>query len=463
MSTAIPAEDLKARRSALLGHVERILDTADKAGRGITDAEQTEIDGHSAEVREIDHRLKQTEQRASIVKPSGPIPIPDFTAVHTYPGGGQLAYSTTRSGTYARGSGLSYFRDLLTSRAGDSGAAERLERHAREVRDVAAQSDAPELRAIGTGTGSGADFAPPLYLLNDYVAALRPGRPTADALTNEVLPDGAPQVNIPKIATGTATAIQSTQNTAINVQDVTTSTVAAPVYTIAGGQLVAQQLLDQSSFSGNVDEVILKDLTADYAQKLGAFVLNGSGTNQPYGLFNVSGITAVSYADATPGFVGAGKLYSKIAQAVQTVQTSRFAGPTAIVMHPRRWAWISVQTDTQNRPVVVPNDQGPNNATGVYANGNAQGVVGRMFGLPVILDANILTNLGAGTNQDQILVGKLDDSWLFESHIRAEAFTQTYAQNLSVFIRLFNYVALAHRTPQSLVAVGGTGLVAPTF
>lgn len=82
-----------------------------------------------------------------------------------------------------------------------------------------------------------------------------------------------------------------------------------------------------------------------------------------------------------------------------------------------------------------------------------------MAGVDIYLDANIPTNLGAGTDQDRVIVLKADDLRLWESHIRAEAFQQTFAQNLSVFVRLYNYIAFqAARYPQSISVINGTGL-----
>jgi hypothetical protein len=87
-----------------------------------------------------------------------------------------------------------------------------------------------------------------------------------------------------------------------------------------------------------------------------------------------------------------------------------------------------------------------------------------MLGLPVYVDATIPTNLGAGTNQDFIMVARMADLILWESNVRAEAFQQTYAQNLSVFVRLYNYFSFqAGRYPKSISLINGTGLTTPTF
>jgi hypothetical protein len=82
---------------------------------------------------------------------------------------------------------------------------------------------------------------------------------------------------------------------------------------------------------------------------------------------------------------------------------------TTIVMHPRRWGWATAQLDSSNRPLVVPNAQGPFNALAVGDAPEYGAVVGTMQGLPVITDANITTTNGAGTNEDQIFVERMPE------------------------------------------------------
>jgi hypothetical protein len=80
-------------------------------------------------------------------------------------------------------------------------------------------------------------------------------------------------------------------------------------------------------------------------------------------------------------------LYPKVADAIQQVGVNRFAAAEAIVMHPRRWAWITAALDSQNRPLVVPEANSAQNAVGVFARPTAAGADGAMQGLPVFLDA----------------------------------------------------------------------------
>jgi HK97 family phage major capsid protein len=317
-----------------------------------------------------------------------------------------------------------------------------------------------EQRALNTGNGAGGEFVPPVWLESDFVKLARPGRIFANLTPKFSLPAGTDTINIPKVNSGTAVAPQATQNTGVQQTDMTTTSVASSVVTIAGGQTISLQLLEQSPL--NIDQLVLADLAAAYAVQLDGQVLGGSGTgNTLVGATTLSGTTAVTFTSASPTLAA---LYSKLAGAIASIHTSRFMPPDVIVMHPRRWAWAVAQADANGRPLVLPGAGSPMNVMGEAGGVVSEGFVGTMLGLPVYVDANIATNLGAGTNQDYIIVARISDLMLWESDIRAEAFQQTYAQNVSVFLRLYNYAAFqAGRYPQSIAVINGTGLVTPTF
>jgi hypothetical protein len=90
-------------------------------------------------------------------------------------------------------------------------------------------------------------------------------------------------------------------------------------------------------------------------------------------------------------------------------------------MHPRGWGWLTQVLDTTNRPLVVPRADGPFNAQGILERVDSQQVVEQIQGVPVVTDANLATNLGAGSNQDFIYVMRASDIVLFESGFRARA------------------------------------------
>lgn len=358
---------------------------------------------------------------------------------------------TSEPETYRKGGQVSYFRDLYRAQVnGNRDSAERLIRNDREVMEKRA--------GITTVDGAGGEFVPPLWMIQDYVALARAGRVAADRLRPLPLPPGTDSINLPKVATGTAVAEQATQNTAVQNTEATTSSVTATVTTIAGQQIVSQQSLDQSPI--NMDDILLADLAADYAVKLDVFALTNNVANKR-GLLSVTGLNAVTYTSAAPTVA---ELYPKGADAIQRVHTGRFMPADTVLMHPRRWAWMTASLDTTGRPLVVPTANMPANVLAQMGDVVAEGFVGTWQGQPVYIDANIPTNLGTGTNEDRVIILRSDDVLLFEGTPQAEAFRETKADQLSVLLRFYNYAAIhSERYPKSISVIAGTGLVAPTF
>ena len=425
-----------------------ILDAVERENRKELRAdEKRRFDAHMSEYRKFDQATfgsrgrRVHESRAAL----GLAGSESLGSIQTFGGG-----------TYRKGdpTGPSWVRDMIAvslNRGDVADARDRLVRNTREVQG--------ETRALTTTDGAGGDFVPPLWLVQEYIALARAKRVTANLVRNQTLPPGTDQLNVPRLATGTATAEQTTQNTAVQNTDATTSAVAAQVATLAGQQVIALQLIEQSPI--NMDEMLLQDLLNDLASKTDTFVLNNNATNK-WGLLQVGGTLASTYTSASPTVAG---LYPKFADAMQQIATNRFDSADAIVMHPRRWAWMLAAVDGNQRPLIVPSGQGPYNTFGQY-NGpanNQTGLAGEVAGLPVYLDPLIPTNLGAGTNQDVVLVLKRDDHVLFEGVPRAEAFRETKADQLSVLLRVYNYVAMATRYPKGICVISGTGLTPPTF
>lgn len=426
----------KAEQRSALTEAEDARVTELLAARAAADEAVKALDGKVAGVEREIAADAQIAERAAEVNQTG----------HRAP-----ARVTSEPEVYRKGGQTSYFRDLWrASSRGDRDSIDRLTRNDRMAADSA------EYRALTTTDGAGGEFVPPLWMMNEYVNLARAGRVAADQIGHQPLPAGTDSISLPTLATGTATAEQSSQNSAVQNTDATTSSVTAAVATIAGQQVIAQQLLDQSPI--NMDEVLLGDLAADGAIKTDVFVLNNNAANKR-GLLNVSGVNAVTYTDASPTVP---ELYAKVADGIQQVHTNRYLPPDKIFMHPRRWAWFLSGLDTVGRPLVTPD--ATNSALAVQDGVSAQGRVGVLQGLPVFVDPNIPINLGAGTNEDRIIILRSADSILFESAPKAEAFRETYANQLSILLRWYSYVALhASRYPKSISVIAGTGLVTPSF
>jgi HK97 family phage major capsid protein len=451
LQSALAAREAAQTNLMNLRGAENLSEADVTAATQARDAATAAVDAAQAEVQRYQNEIQEEERISALsgqVRETAPAPRPT--------GGARV---TSEPEVYRRGGDVSYFRDLMRAQTrtgvGISEAGERLQRNSRQFADQVRNAPAEQTRALSTTDGAGGDFVPPLWLINQFIELARPGRVTADLVNQQVLPGGTDTISLPRLATGTAVAQQATQNTAIQNTDATTNSVSAAVLTIAGGQQMAQQLLDQSPI--NMDEILLEDLASDYAVKADVFVIQNNATNA-VGLISAAG-TNVNVTATT--LTGAGSLWAKLADGIQQIHTTRYMPPSAIVMHPRRWAWILSATDSSNRPLVTPDAMNPIAASsGVITAGR----VGVMQGLPVYTDPNLPTNLGAGTNQDPVLVMRERDVIFYESAPRAEASIQPGFNTLTVNLRFFRYVALhASRFPKSIAVLNGVGLVAPTF
>ncbi len=184
---------MRERRELLYTGMMSMLDNVQAERRDLQASESRDFSKAVALVREFDERITELadEAKRSASAAEARIGFSEPTGL-----GGAF---TSGGETYHRGaSSPSWFRDLWTAQRGDADAADRLRRSNREV--------GMESRALGntnaTG-GSAGEFAPPAWIIDQYVKLARPGRVTADLFHKEDLPAGVSSVNIPKIATGT--------------------------------------------------------------------------------------------------------------------------------------------------------------------------------------------------------------------------------------------------------------------
>ena len=453
-----------------------LLDVAANAGRGMTDEERTQrgaltdqLTAARSDESDLSERLAELTEQESRAAVAAAARAADGPSSGT---GGVVdvrnvgGAAVTDAPVYHRGlTGRSYFRDLARwSIDGDSGARENL------VRSARATADELQLRALGntnTTGGSGGEFAPPLWLVADYVKLARAGRVTADLMNKSDVPTGVSSVNLPRVITGTNVGLQTTQNTALAQTDMTTGSVGTGFMTLGGKQVVSQQMLDQSEI--DFDRVITIDLAADYGRSVGYQVLfgTGTGTSTTSGVINglanavVPAALQAVYTSASPTAQG---FYSKCAGLIAALVTLRYEQPTVWLMHPRRFYWLIAQVDSQGRPLVVPSGHAMNTLGTLESTPEAGNSGFRFLGLPVYIDPQVPTNLGAGVNQDEVFLLKQDDLYFFESPTSAESFRAPYADTLGVLFRLYAYVGtILNRYNSSIGTLNGTGLIAPTF
>jgi HK97 family phage major capsid protein len=451
VSAHVDIDQLRATRNQLAARLERQLKSRDGNSR-LTKQETRAMD----ELKRLGDRIRfaESEQRRSGMLPGGQAAELSARIASNSEGNKMSSFSTV----YRKGSRTSYVSDLVnaTFNRDDTGTCRRrLEAHREEVQHGMAYQEHRDLSRVD---GAGGYFVPPAWLIDEWVEFARPGRAFANLLQAHPLPGGTDSINVPKILTGTQTAIQVADNTQVQETDLTDTFINSPVRTIAGQQSVALQLIDQSPIA--FDDVILQDLTGAYAVNLDQQTLYGSGTSgQILGVTNTPGIGTIAV-----GGDGIQAVYSAIANAIQTILTTRFRPPTHIVVHPRRWAqWLSL-LDNQNRPLFVPYTNAPFNAAGVQTAVEAEGPVGTVLGLTVVADANVTTTAGnesGGGDEDVVYVLRAPDVVLYESGVRSRVLPGPLANTLSVLVQLYSYVAIATRFPSSIVEI--TGFTPPTF
>jgi HK97 family phage major capsid protein len=341
--------------------------------------------------------------------------------------------------------GVSFFRDVMT-RGSDPNAAERLARHHRV--------HAEQTRDVGTGAFAG--LTVPQYLTDLVAPVRRAGRPLADIANGHPLPASGMTVNISRITTGAAVATQATENSDTQETNMDDTLLTIDVRTIAGKQDVSRQAIERSE---GVDSIVIQDLTLAYDAELDRQLIHADGTSGTHlGLLSTTGNIDVTYTDATPTVA---ELYPKFADAVQQVQAATFMGVSHFVMHPRRYWWMAKEVGT-SFPFFQPVNLAQGTGGQVAGTGYGQVHVGPL-GIPVVLDGNIATNLGGGT-EDVVLAVTASELHLWEDGTLLLRTEDALSNQLSVRFVLYGYSAFtAGRYPNSQANITGTGLAAPTF
>lgn len=445
-------DKLIERRESVKAEMDAVLEAVAAENRtDLTDDESAKVDALVEESRSLDSKIekfkaqadadaKVAEVRAAVAD----VALPKTTAT-------TKVVSEPR--TYTPESGASFIADAYNAQyKGDFAANERLARHMKE--------ETVESRAVATGNFAG--LVIPQYLVDLAAPFARAGRPTADFATNKhALPAAGMTLNISRMTTGTSAAVQASENSSVSNTDSDDTLLTIDVRTIAGQQDLSKQVIERGT---GVDAFVVQDLIRAYHTQLDDQILNGSGSSgQILGLRNTVGVNAITYNDATPSVA---ELYPKLADAYQSIQTGVFMNPTHWIMHPRRLAYLLAAVDGQDRPLVLPTANGPMNAFATGAGAASYGNSGySLMGLPIIVDANVVTDAGAGT-EDEIYCVTAPELHLWEQAGApfALSFDATGAGSLTVKSVVYGYSAFsAGRYPAAASVISGTGLIAPSF
>lgn len=437
-------KQLTEKRDALLAEARSLV-----ANEAATDTDLDTAEARHAEVRKLDERIAAQEALEARFA----------SAIDARPAGETVAAVKSEARTYRPDAGFSFFADAYRAGHGDWQASERIQRHAREEK----------LETRASGTDNFAGLVVPQYLTALYAPLARAGQPTVNVANKSVpLPREGMTVNISRITTGSTVAVQGTQNSSISQTDMDDTLLTLNVATLAGQQVLSRQLLERGT--PGLDQLVFADLVAAHATAKDGQVLTGTGSNgQVTGILTSTNTNTVTYTSTQPTVA---LLYSKVASAISTVNTTRYLPPDTIIMHPRRWAYLLAAVDGSNRPLVVPAANGPFNAAGSGEAAQYGQVVGNIMGVNVVTDASVPTTWSAGSTntsgtEDVIIVCRSQDLLVMEEGDgmpRELRFEQTNAASLGVNLVVYSYfTSTADRYPGAFSVIKGTGLVAPTF
>jgi HK97 family phage major capsid protein len=225
----------------------------------------------------------------------------------------------------------------------------------------------------------------------------------------------------------------------------TLATITANVFTAAGLATISNQLLADSNPA--VDGLVTRDLSKRLVALEETAFLVGSGTGQPTGLLNTSGLQAVTLTGT--GVSTTGGLLDAILDAIGQVQAEHDQ-PTAILLHPRTWTRILKDKDAQGHYILgAPGAAEARSTTRQY-----------IFGVPVVLSNRVPTNLGTGTNESRVIVGDFSEALILDrSGITVDESPHVlFTSNQTVFRAEKRVGFTAARTPKAFSVIGGAGL-----
>ncbi len=281
----------------------------------------------------------------------------------------------------------------------------------------------------------------PGYLAEIWGQAARATGTLADAFGVNPLEPGMvdtssnlPVVTIPRLSAGAAGAVQATQNAGVQETDPTTTSNSSPVSTVAGQVDMSRQLFEFSQ--PGFDAAIADDLSRAHAAALDVEVVNGTASSgRTRGLLSWSGILSV-----TGTVTNAQTFLNSVWQAYsQLAGSSGFGAANTdgyiVILHPRRLAWLNA------------------GISGVMPPGSA---------LPgqVVVSAGIPSNLGAGTNEDIVLVVEKSQVLLLSKGPQIRIREDVLSSTLTIRVQAVRDFAVLVKNATAIAKV--TGLTPPS-
>lgn len=446
-------DDLIQQRAAALDAARAIEDAAAAEKRAFNDDEKAKHDEHLAEARKlreaIEARKAAADERAAILPQLEAIAKPETERA------GRVEVAPRDPGHYRKDSTRSWFVDKANAELRHDGAARE------RMREQAEYDAHVQKRDLYIGSTTGQELSPPLYLQELFVEGRVASAVAANLCTNLPLPAAGRTVTVPKQTTnaGVGVQVEASPLTALTESDAAFGDETQGIYEIAGVQDLSNFLVERST--PGADMIIMRNLARQVASKIDFYVLHGDGSGEPQGIRGASGINAVTYTAATPSFSEA---QAKIGDMLQQIHSGWLGAADALIMHPRRWQKWATERDSEGR-LLIGSAALVSNPTAVAIGAPvAEGAVGALHGVPVYLDANIVTTSGSGTNEDTVFAMVRDQALLWLGDLQLEIDRSVNFKSSGVAVRARQYAAfMCEHAPEAFGTVSGTGLAAPTF
>lgn len=445
-------EKLRRDRQAALEALRGISDTAADEERALTDGEEEQIRSLDAEVEALDDKIKTHQRIADRAEAARAADQAASTAMAAAEGdddeaarGGVLvqrasAIRVTDPPIYPPGSSEQFsvdlYRSLLSPNMGlRAAASEKLDRHRQQ------RIDEDEAVRITTASSFGADggLVPPAYITSMIAEFPRAGKPFWDIIPKTTMPETGEKMFLPQEAeTGDVAAFDNEGTNVVASAEGSVTDEEVDIVMVAGRWVTTRRSLDRGV---GITDLVWRSLTERYDVKLDAMALNGnSASNETVGILRDTATNNITWTDTTPTFQEFWPMWRK---AVGDQWTRRKLPPSLAVWSPKLWTWISSQLDTTNRPLsmgevdIVRNPVMLGDAVGEY------GVMGSSQGLNIMVDANVPTDLGAGSNETAVIVTRPMDLVAAETPTMSITAEQSQVDKLNVEFVLYGYVAFS--------------------
>ena len=250
--------------------------------------------------------------------------------------------------------------------------------------DHGAYAQMVELKGWIEGTDASGGYLVNPEVLPGYLPALRANSPLRNRFTNVNVSSSEVWVTLEGNSITVAHVAEA------GVKPDSTGTLTQKISTVfkaAGTTRTSDELIDDSG--GYVANLIGDQFARQIGITVDTAIISGTGTGQPTGIRNAAGVTSTAVDGQ-----GGPALYNSILKAKGRLRED-FLEPDTVVVHPRDLVKFELALDTTGRYI--------------FEGGLGSALQRGML----VADANIPTNLGAGTNESIMIVGNFQQGGYF--------------------------------------------------